>query len=354
MVLALDKLGVTIELQPAKDWNMERVELDEEDADRLNRMCQQKVPPNAIQVCHQRPQEGYPNARKRICYSLFETDRCPDAWVDDLDHMDQIWVFSEFNRNGWAGTFLRKGLVPDKIKTIPYGIDSTTFSPDVQPVWITNKKGYSFLTVGDFTERKNFEGLIEAFVTEFTAEDDVCLIVKAHFGGFVRRNHDAVMEKLTEIVDRFGGESRPRVLFFGDKVPADEMPKLYRAADCFALASRGEGLGIPMIESLACGIPVISTNWGAQTDYLTAENSLPIEADVRIIDDINYIRKCPVALNHSWAFPRVDDIRKQLRWMFEHQEEGRAMGAQGRKDMLDRTWQKAAIAIIRNVLEMGQ
>ncbi len=352
-VIALDKLGVGVELQPALDWNIEQVELDKEDTDRLVRMTKQKVEPDAIQVCHQKPGKDYFGARKKICYSLFETNRCPDAWIEDLDRMDQIWVFSEFNRKYWSASWMKKGKDADKIQVIPFGIDCDVFSPDVKPAEITNKKGFTFLTVGDFTERKNFEGLIEAFVTEFTNEDDVCLIIKAHSDGFVRRYQDEVMAKFKEIVKRFNDKNPPRILFFGDKIAARDMPPFYRAGDCFVLASRGEGLGIPIIESMASGLPVIVTGWGAQTDYITEENGFLIESDMRMIDDSEYIRKCLIAMNHSWAYPSLGDLKSKMRWVYENRGEAKKMGETGRRDMQERTWQKAGLAMVKKLQGMS-
>lgn len=349
LVLALDKLGVIVELQPATDWNNERIELDEEDRDRLLRMCQQKVHPESVQVCHQKPNEGYPMARKQICYSLFETNRCPDPWIEDLNRMDKVWVFSEFNRKHWAASFIQRQLDGSKIEVIPFGIDTDVFSPDVEPAQVQNKKGFTFLTVGDFTERKNFEGLIEAFVKEFSAADDVCLIVKAHYKGFVRRHHDNVIEKLKDIVGMFNEGTAPRILFFGNKIAAADMPRLYRAGDCFVLASRGEGLGIPIIEAMSCGLPIIASEWGAQSDYLTDENSRLIRCDVRQIDDINYISKCPAALNHSWAYPDMEHLREHMRFMYENHEEAKKLGVKAREDMKLRTWQKAGLAMVKKL-----
>lgn len=352
MVLALDKLGVIIELNPATNWNIERVKLDPEDMSRLIRMTKQRVAPNSIQICHQRPRSEYPQARKRICYSLFETNRCPDPWVADLNKMDRIWVFSEFNKKYWMEDWLSRSLDPAKIEVIPFGVNTELFHPKVKPAEITNKKGFAFLLVGDFTERKNFEGLIESFVTEFDKKDDVCLIIKAHYQGFVRRYQDSVMYKFREMVHRFNSKNPPQILFFGDKLPVESMPLLYTACDCFVLASRGEGLGIPFIEAMACGLPVISTNWSAPTDYITEENGLLVDCKVKQIDDIAYIQKCPHALNHSWAHPSIEDLRKKLRWVYENQDEVKKKGERGRQDMVGRTWQKTALNIIGKIREL--
>jgi glycosyltransferase involved in cell wall biosynthesis len=49
-------------------------------------------------------------------------------------------------------------------------------------------------------------------------------------------------------------------------LPAQVLAKSYSASDCLLMTSRGEGFGIPVIESLACSTPVIVTNWTAQPE----------------------------------------------------------------------------------------
>ena len=58
-------------------------------------------------------------------------------------------------------------------------------------------------------------------------------------------------------------------LSLNQEVPTYQLGVLYRSSDCFVLPTRGEGWGLPIIEAMACGVPVIATSWSAQCDFMT-------------------------------------------------------------------------------------
>jgi glycosyltransferase involved in cell wall biosynthesis len=51
----------------------------------------------------------------------------------------------------------------------------------------------------------------------------------------------------------------PDVIFTG-RVPDEDLPALYSGADCFLMPSLYEGFGFPVLEAMACGTPVVSSN----------------------------------------------------------------------------------------------
>src|ERR1019366_4544938 len=102
------------------------------------------------------------------------------------------------------------------------------------------------------------------------------------------------------------------------------MPRLYASADCFVLPTRGEGFGLPAIEAGACGLPVITTNYSGQTDFLTNDNSYLLQIDgfrnaERELAWISYFYE-------NAEFPIlgksvIEQLRHQMRYVFEHKEE---------------------------------
>ncbi len=352
ILIALDKLGVKIELDPKYHWNSEISFFSSDDFVRLRRMTETKIDLHkAYHLQHQYPTANYidsdmfKHAKKSYCMSIFETSQCPRPWVHSLNMLTGTFTFSDFNKK----TYEKSGV--NVVDVIPLGIDTEQFNPTVRPFYQKKENEFVFLTSGDFTERKNFEGLIEAYVKEFTNKDNVTLIIKAHYQGFIKRYQEECIRKFKEVVNRFNSIDPPRILFFGYKVPWQSVPQFYTAGDCFILCSRGEGIGLPYMESLASGVPCISTNFGGQTQFLNDGNSLFVNSEVKVIDDLEYIRKCLWAVNHSWAFPDVNDIRNKMRFAYEFRDIMKQKGEQGRADMEKLSWQASALAIVRKFLE---
>ena len=353
LLCALDQMGVNIQLHPANEWNNEILGLPSNMLSRLKRMVNTRVSQVSPTVIYQLPraQPIHVDAPS-ICYTLFETDRCPKPWMDSLMKMDKILVFSEFNRQSW----INSGISEYKISALPPAVDSFLYNPEGPRLMIENARGFKFLCSGDFTERKNFEAVIEAYCGEFSFKEDVTLIFKCHYGGFTKRYRRDCINKLREIAMCFKPLDTPRILFWGDKISDHAMATLYRSVDCFVLASRGEGLGLQYLEAMASGIPVIACDWGAQTDYLDEMNSFPVKAYLKIIDDPNYIVKCPQALNSKWCQVDVDDLRSKMRFVMGGHDgkigEERRRADIALKQVRRFTWQNMAISFIREVINM--
>jgi len=341
ILLALDRLGVTISLKNIDYWNRERVPITSDKASRFERMLKVPMIEGAPLVVMQKWQDDIPETDRDVyIYSLFETDRIPKAWIDGFKKAKKVFTFSKFNRDNWLMD------IPN-VSRLGIGI-TDAFRYEKGVANILNAKGYKFVSVGDYTERKGFDVLLDAYCEEFTAKDDVTLILKIHQGGFTATHKELLRVSISNHIKHY--KNAPRVILCMDKLYYDDLPKLYNACDCFVLSSRGEGIGLPVAEAMACGLPVIVTGGGGYMDFVENDvNGLTIGYEERYVDSPEYIAKCPQALNHKWLEPDKEDLKIKMRALFDNPDYGRILGSKGRADMIDKQWNDVAVQLLREV-----
>ena len=142
-------------------------------------------------------------------------------------------------------------LPPEKIHVIPEGVDAR-FAPVTDPQQLAAvRQRYNLpqrfvLTVGTLEPRKNHTMLLHAFGALLAAEPDVVLAIAGKRGWLYR-------DFLTAL-ENSGLEPHVRLL---DRVPDADLPALLSAASVFAFPSLYEGFGLPPLEAMACGAPVL-------------------------------------------------------------------------------------------------
>lgn len=141
------------------------------------------------------------------------------------------------------------GLPDEKVRVLRNGVDLELFRPLQREALRAELsiKGPALASVGHLIGRKGHDIAIEALVELPQFE---LLIV----GEGPKR------EQLEKLAAKF--EVGRRVRFMGN-IPQFELPKIYNAVDALVLASSREGWANVLLESLACGTPVIASNiWG--------------------------------------------------------------------------------------------
>lgn len=101
--------------------------------------------------------------------------------------------------------------------------------------------------------RKNVEALVEAFATVAQADDDVALVI----GGKLPERDDPLYFDPRPLIEALGISDDVHLIGWVDEA---HKPALYRGAACAVFASRYEGFGLPVLEALACGAPLVTSN----------------------------------------------------------------------------------------------
>jgi glycosyltransferase involved in cell wall biosynthesis len=269
--------------------------------------------------------------RYRIGYTMLEVDGFPAEWVRQANALDEVWVPSTFNRDGFLACGLRR-----PIHVMPLGVDPDYFHPGVAAH--RNPHGeFVFLSLFEWGERKEPWLLLKAFNDEFAAAEPVRLVCKII-------NRDPEVSLRAEIRRLGLRESGGRISYLLNlEFEHYQLGALYRSADCYVAVSRGEGWDMPLMEAMACGLPAISTDWGAHREYLHAGVGYPL----RVRGTVPAIAKCPYYAGFSWAEPDGEHLRQLLREVYEQPEEARRRGRAAAAEMAARwTWGHAARRIV--------
>ncbi|MDF2668224.1 MAG: hypothetical protein K0R67_530 [Paenibacillus sp.] len=264
----------------------------------------------------------HPEFTYNIVRTTFETDRIPEAWVPKLNQFDEVWVQSSFNEY----TFRNSGVnVP--IRLIPNFFDTSQFTPAGPVLELPIKDSFRFLSVFDLKQRKGYDVLLEAFLSEFSAEDHVSLVIK-------NRDTDR-SDKIEAILEEHPKAriSKPPVYVIEQMLQPAEMLALYRSCDAFVLPTRGEGWGRPFFEAMLMELPAIGTNWSGHMDFMCDDNAYLIKVDRLSQIDEN---ENPLFNGHCWAEPSVTDLRRKMRQVTSYRSKAKDKAKRARNELLQK------------------
>ena len=176
---------------------------------------------------------------KLIYMATFEADKLPDEYITPANDalaiiVPDIWVKNVFINSG----------VNRPIYIMPEGVTDHT-------VWYPDQPPFTFLHF-DFTSYANRKGgdmVLNAFIFLFGNNSKVKLILKG------RDHHVATPKRYNNVEYIFENYSQ------------NQMDDLWRKTHCFVFPSRGEGFGLPPLESMAHGIPTIITKGSAMETF---------------------------------------------------------------------------------------
>lgn len=138
------------------------------------------------------------------------------------------------------------GLPGAKIRVVYNGVDQSRFFPGAGR--LASMPEHYFLYLGTLEPRKNLTGLLEAYRIGKQKFGDCKLVL----GGARGWEYDEIFRKVKEY------RLEEDVIFPG-YLPAEQLSGLYAGAQAFVFPSLYEGFGIPPLEAMACGTPVITS-----------------------------------------------------------------------------------------------
>lgn len=270
-------------------------------------------------------------------FFVWEGDKIRKGWIEDIldKRVTGILVPSEHTKKAILNT-VEDETIKNKVHVVPHGVDMSLFSSKEKqegtPFTFVMNKGWR----AGINDRGGVQWALKAFSEEFNQTEPVRFILKVnpvYCGPGWNIEHE--VNKLELDPDR------PEILIDTHLLDFKVLPMLYQQGDCCVAPTMSDGFNLPCAEAMACGLPVITTNFGGQTDYVTENNGWTINGELREVDfDIMYE-------GVKWLWPDMSELKASMRYAYEHPEEVKAKGEQAQKDIMNFTWQESAKKLLK-------
>ena len=230
-----------------------------------------------------------------------ETTAVSNKWIESCNKMDLIIVPSEHSKEGFVKALYEKVQnMPDgsqqkvgelklekPIEVLFEGTDESMYKPiDNSSLDLIDdmKEDFAFLHVGLWgkggfgEDRKDISKLVKVFYESFAnKKEQPALILKTNAATFSILDREDCLNKINNIKSMFPKDwNLPNVYLLHGSLSSEEMNKLYNhpKVKAFVSLTHGEGFGRPMLEASMVGLPVITSGWSGQIDFLSQTDSM--------------------------------------------------------------------------------
>ena len=199
------------------------------------------------------------------------------------------------------------GVPMDKIRVIPLGYDDQRFQ--LAEARLPGDQRPYLLYIGQAYPHKNIRRLIEAFAALAPRYPEIKLVLAG-------KPHSSETPKLQALVHQLGLDAQ---IEWRPYVAPEDLAGLYQGALAFLYPSLWEGFGLPVLEAMACGTPVL-TSYGSGTQEVAGDAALLVD---------------------PWSCPAIEDGLLQLLEQPQVRSELRRRGLQRARSY---GWVKTAVA----------
>ncbi len=337
------------------------------------------------------------NTKHFIGFCVWEGDRIPTYWLEYLmdERVDQIWVPSQhtrdaiintlklqyypnFDENEPGTTIFSSGVRVydgewdwDKIKIVPHGFDPKVFyrqrkknvnlslgkrletrsksveannkqrrttedtdnHADSSPFVFMCNKGWR----GGMEDRGGVQFLLKAFANEFKKNENVELLLKLNPAYISPQIARLKMDELKL------PKNSAKIKVACVNATPEQIAQLYNSADCYVCPTRAEAFDLGTAEAMACGLPVITTNYGGQIEHMNKYCADFVDYTLKNVKgDIQYegIKQGVIS---------IPKLQKSLRETLIRGIKTRKKGAYAQKHIKSWTWDHSAQIAMKNL-----
>jgi glycosyltransferase involved in cell wall biosynthesis len=336
-IAALHSVGVTVDVKPVsfEGFKSDLGRLGAVVANWVNQTAR-----NDIQILHLTP-ENYVRhvsmGKYNIGYCAWETSKLPAKWVPLINQLNEVWVPCEHNKT----VFEQSGVIRP-VYVMPHPLNSEyAESADTSSTIVANKheNDFVFYSIFQWTERKNPLGLLKAYLTEFSHDEHVCLLLKTYLSNpSVSVEIEKIKQLIKDVKARLYLKQYPRILLVSSLLSRAQIQAIHKQGDCFISLHRAEGFGLPIAEAMLAGNPVITTAYGGPADFVNNDVGCAVKHTLTPC----YGMPWDTYTGHMlWAEPDIMDARTHMRSLFNNRELAKQKGERAKQHIKEHySWEQ--------------
>jgi glycosyltransferase involved in cell wall biosynthesis len=247
------------------------------------------------------------SARALVGMFVMEGQRLASIQTEPCRRADVCAVPSTF----CAKACISSGIPRDRVKVVPYPLDSSIWNTEVQPSLARDGR-FRFLYMNSIYERKGLDVLLRAYWLEFGKNEPVLLTIKSY-----RENDrpDPATNFIAKVAREMGIDPNERapIAVIDEPMRDDKVPAFVRSFDAVVSPHRSEGFGMGPWYAMALGVPVICTDYGGVTDFATDDTAWLVDVENMQRPSLSEVEIFGHLDGIVWAEPSAESLRVQMR-----------------------------------------
>lgn len=362
IALGLEDLGVDIRLYGIRNPRYDRT-ITKEEYERIRGLTQKTWEPDIWLGLG--PGCGFVKDAKgwNIGMSMWETPRLP-GFGRHCSEVDEVWVPSPFN---WQVFSDSEWTSEEHVSCMPLGVDTELNSPRPPRIKITDdfhtEFDFVYGIICGYSARKGVDLVLTAHHELFDRKDNVALLIKGdHYGAKLFPKDMKSLYEGTVLVDLSDREAvlkevegkirmhKPTVLYNFDPLTDEEIAEVYLAMDGFVFPSRGEGFGLPPLEAMSCGTPVVGTAATGMKEFMLEDICFPVQSrGWKLEPRCDWITGDYVG--HLFADPDYVQYRDAVWQMYSDREEAAVRAENAREFVVENYREELMVVRMKQRLE---
>jgi glycosyltransferase involved in cell wall biosynthesis len=227
---------------------------------------------------------------KYICITPLESDPLCISWANLLKEMNKVFFISQFGTDEAIKAGVEAEHLEIGINTKAWRLRTKEEYDKIRESLGYEKDDFVILTVADNQERKALGRGME-IVSKLKSDG----VQAKHI--LVTREHSMVGWKLWDLAWELN--ISPDLKVFNNGVPFADLYGLYCAADVYLSCSKGEGLGLPVMEAMCVGVLVVANKTGALPELLADGRGLIVDWQSWYYDPFGNQRRYDISVDDA-------------------------------------------------------